>query len=542
MKRDRYADIRMHKSFYYSSIFAAAEGRRKALLVPPEDRRQVSLVVETVLEGYDCSPIRPAMEGAIELFPDDFGTKTKLYQFIPLVLPSPQDSTEEQEVIAVPAVLQRRVRFASTTTLQLYAMAEQERLMKRERWADIRLHLTFFHTTLRAAAEGQRRTLLRDARKQVALEAAKHGVDRSRTRELRLLNARAAAVMASIMSSSDDDFSEAWDEVFPNALKEALIGLDISIPSADLGCQRQVSLLVETVLEGCDCLPLRPVMEGAIELFPDDFDTQTKFSLFVPLVLPSPQDSMQELDVIAVPKEIFRPAFSIDRLDLKAVRSALRPIGELEEDESGLEGGGGIDFEEEEEMSPDVLNTVSFDLDKNVVHNVISLYEYSDEEYDACFRTDEEKEQSEREREKVVVRMHKSRSSTFRGTSRLYRGLETFTKKGEEEAKARVIAHCNGVLDEDESQFKSGSMNEEELRWVAEGLSERCNALAIERASTDRAEAEKVYAQGRRKPRRISRSQGTRASERLAARGLGSACTLSGRRFSNRLANKLKLV
>jgi hypothetical protein len=283
-------------------------------------------------------------------------------------------------------------------------------------------------------------------------------------------------------------------------------------------------------------------MEGAIELFPDDFDTQTKFSLFVPLVLPSPQDSMQELDVIAVPKEIFRPAFSIDRLDLKAVRSALRPIGELEEDESGLEGGGGIDFEEEEEMSPDVLNTVSFDLDKNVVHNVISLYEYSDEEYDACFRTDEEKEQSEREREKVVVRMHKSRSSTFRGTSRLYRGLETFTKKGEEEAKARVIAHCNGVLDEDESQFKSGSMNEEELRWVAEGLSERCNALAIERASTDRAEAEKVYAQGRRKPRRISRSQGTRASERLAARGLGSACTLSGRRFSNRLANKLKLV
>jgi hypothetical protein len=511
MKRDRYADIRMHKSFYYSSIFAAAEGRRKALLVPPEDRRQVSLV------------------------------QTKLYQFVPLVLPSPQDSTEEQEVIAVPAVLQRRVRFASTTTLQLYAMAEQERLMKRERWADIRLHLSFFHTTLRAAAEGQRRTLLRDARKQVVFEAAKHGMYRSRTRELRLLNARAAAVMASIMSSSDDDFSEAWDEEFPNALKEALIGLDISIPSADFGCQRQVSLLVETVLEGCDCLPLRPVMEGAIELFPDDFGTPSKLSLFVPLVLPSPQDSMEELDVIAVPKEIFRPAFSVNRLDLQAARSALRPIGELEEDDGGLEGGGGIDFEEEdEEMSPVVLNTVSFDLDKNVVHNVISLYEYSDEEYDACFRTDEEKEQSKRDRKKVIIRMNKSRSSTFSGG--LYRGLERRTTAGMEETNARVYTHCDGVLDEDESQFKSGSMNEEELRWISEGLSERSIALAIYRANTDRAEAEKVYREGRRKPKRISRRQGTRASERLAARGLGSACTLSGRRFSNRLANKGKLV
>jgi hypothetical protein len=36
------------------------------------------------------------MEGAIELFPDDFGTETML------VLPSPQDSMEEQEAIAVP--------------------------------------------------------------------------------------------------------------------------------------------------------------------------------------------------------------------------------------------------------------------------------------------------------------------------------------------------------------------------------------------------------------------------------------------------------
>jgi hypothetical protein len=234
---------------------------------------------------------------------------------------------------------------------------------------------------------------------------------------------------------------------------------------------------------------------------------------------------------------LLRPAFSIDRLDLQAARSALRPIGELEEDDIGLEGGD-IDFEEEE-MSPVTIKTVSFDLDNNVVHNGISLYEYSDDEYDACFRTDEEKEQSKRARKKVIARMNKSPSSTFRGTSR---GLERFTKKGEEETKARVIAHCNGVLDEDESQFKSGSINEEELRWVSEGLSERSIALAIERASTDRAEAEKVYAQGRSKPRRISGRQGTRASERLAARGLGSAFTLSGRRFSNRLANTVKLV
>jgi hypothetical protein len=392
--------------------------------------------------------------------------------------------------------------------------------------------------------------------------------------------------MASIMASSDDDYSEAWDELFPNELQEDLTGLDVSIPSAGLGCPRQVSLVVETVLEGYGCSPLRPVMEGAIELFPDDFGTQTKLSLFVPLVLPSPQDSTEEQEVIAVPKKeicqvgyfkrvallaaaegsrrallrssrrrcatlaanmgvyqafvrpiLLRPAFSIDRLDLQAARSALRPIGELEEDDSGLEGGD-IDFEEEE-MSPVTIKTVSFDLDNNVVHNGISLYEYSDDEYDACFRTDEEKEQSKRARKKVIARMNKSHSSTFRGTSR---GLERFTKKGEEETKARVIAHCNGVLDEDESQFKSGSINEEELRWVSEGLSERSIALAIERASTDRAEAEKVYAQGRSKPRRISGRQGTRASERLAARGLGSAFTLSGRRFSNRLANTVKLV
>jgi hypothetical protein len=241
---------------------------------------------------------------------------------------------------------------------------------------------------------------------------------------------------------------------------------------------------------------------------------------------------------------LLTPAFSIGRLDLQAARSALRPIGELEEDDSGLEGGD-IDFEDEDEdeMSPVVFKTVSFDLDNNLVHNIISLYEYSDEECDACFGTEEEKDKSQREREQVVARMNKSPSSAFRGTSRLYRGLETFHKKGEEETTARIIAHCDGVLDEDESQFKSGSMNEWKLRWVSEGLSERSIALAIDRANTDRAEAEKVYGEGRRKkPKRTFMRQGTRSSERLAARGLGSAFTLSGQRFSNRLANKLKLV
>jgi hypothetical protein len=45
-------------------------------------------------------------------------------------------------------------------------------------------------------------------------------------------------------------------------------------------------------------------MEGAIKIFPDGFGIQMKLSLFVPLVLPSPQDSAEEQGVIAVPKEI----------------------------------------------------------------------------------------------------------------------------------------------------------------------------------------------------------------------------------------------
>jgi hypothetical protein len=466
---------------------------------------------------------------------------------------------EVQRRTTRPRQIQRCVRFAPAS-IQLYTLEASERQMKRDRYAQIRRHEKFFgdeqrfYLRLDAAAEGQRRE--------------------------ELVNARAAAVMASIMDSSDDDYSEAWDELFliPNVLQEDLIGMDVSMPSAGLGCPRQVSLLVETVLEGCDCSLLRPVMEGAIELFPDDFGTQTKLSLFVPLVLPSPQDSTEEQEVIAVPKkEIFqigyfkhvallaaaegsrrallrssrrqcaacaakiavyqafvrpillRPAFSTHRIDLQAARSALRPIGELaEEDDIGL---GDIDFEEDEEMSSVIFKTVSFDLEKNMAHDVISLYSYSDQEFDACFRSDEEREQSKRDRKKVIAKMNKSGSSTFSGG--LYRGLERFTATGMEESMARVFAHCDGVLDE----------NAQELRWVSERLSERSIALAIERATTDRAEAEKVYAEGKKgKPRRISGRQGTRASERLAARGLGSAFTLSGRRFSNRLANTVKLV
>jgi hypothetical protein len=483
--------------------------------------------------------------------------------------------------------------------------------MKRDRYAQIRRHEKFFgdekrfYLRLDAAAEGRRREELVNARAAAVMASIMDssdddfseawdelflfpnvlqedliGLDVSIPSD-GLINARAAAVMASIMDSSDDDFSEAWDELFlfPNVLQEDLIGMDVSIPSAGLGCPRQVSLLVETVLEGCDCSLLRPVMEGAIELFPDDFGTQTKLSLFVPLVLPSPQDSTEEQEVIAVPKkEIFqigyfkhvallaaaegsrrallrssrrqcaacaakiavyqafvrpillRPAFSTHRIDLQAARSALRPIGELaEEDDIGL---GDIDFEEDEEMSSVIFKTVSFDLEKNMVHDVISLYSYSDPEFDACFRSDEEREQSKMDRKKVIAKMNKSGSSTFSGG--LYRGLERFTATGMEESMARVFAHCDGVLDE----------NAQELRWVSERLSERSIALAIERATTDRAEAEKVYAEGKKgKPRRmISGRQGTRASERLAARGLGSAFTLSGRRFSNRLANVVKLV
>jgi hypothetical protein len=78
--------------------------------------------------------------------------------------------------------------------------------------------------------------------------------------------------------------------------------------------------------------------------------------------------------------------------------------------------------------------------------------------------------------------------------------------------------------------------NQVAFKWIKNSVSAAATLFNLDENKNEVPNGRK------RKTKRISTRQGTRASERLAARGLGSAFTLSGQRFSNRLANKLKLV
>jgi hypothetical protein len=316
MKKERYADIRMQQNYYYSSLHAAAEGRRR----------------------------------------------------------------EES---------QRCVRFSPAIRMRHYSLDASERQMKKERYADIRMQENYYYSSLDAAAEGMRRADLRSSRRQWAAVAAGMGVYKYFTRP--------------ILPETPASFKRIVRLAAAEGMRRA-----------DLRSSRRQWAAVAAGM-GVYKYFTRPILPATPASFKRIACLAAAEGMRRACLRSSRRLWAAVASKIGVYKYLFRPilrmpAFStsIGRVDLQAARSALRPIGELEEDDSGFEGGD-IDFEDEDENENEVPNEI-------------------------------------------------------------------------------------------------------------------------------------VNERGKRKTKRISTRQGTRASERLAARGLGSAFTLSGQRFSNRLANKLKLV
>jgi hypothetical protein len=289
----------------------------------------------------------------------------------------------------------RRVQFAPTFETRTYALEASERQMKKERYADIRMQQNYYYSSLHAAAEGRRREeSQRCVRFSPAIRMRHYSLDAS---ERQMKKERYADIRMQ-------------ENYYYSSLDAAAEGMR----RADLRSSRRQWAAVAAGM-GVYKYFTRPILPATPASFKRIACLAAAEGMRRACLRSSRRLWAAVASKIGVYKYLFRPilrmpAFStsIGRVDLQAARSALRPIGELEEDDSGFEGGD-IDFEDE---------------------------------------------------------------------------------------------------DENENEVPNGIVNE----------------------------------RGKRKTKRISTRQGTRASERLAARGLGSAFTLSGQRFSNRLANKLKLV
>jgi hypothetical protein len=141
--------------------------------------------------------------------------------------------------------------------------------------------------------------------------------------------------------------------------------------------------------------------------------------------------------------------------------------------------------------SASMTRVVRFSADVTDFHT-LSRSEYSLWELQHCFYTNKEKKQQWSRQNKAVNRFEKGKPE---GNDQVYRGLEPLTDKGYQ-LLLQIKNKCvDAVMDEQEEQWRSGTVDLERLAKVSQQISKASIVIAIKMAKRDAQQANKAYLQ-----------------------------------------------
>jgi hypothetical protein len=137
-------------------------------------------------------------------------------------------------------------------------------------------------------------------------------------------------------------------------------------------------------------------------------------------------------------------------------------------------------------MSRSQERCVSFADTISSCHETISIDDYSDHEYVACWYNSEDYNDMLEKNEKTAQRMDKDKPPK-RGEC--YRGLENMTKYGQRIQERNIEQGIDAVIDELDAQWNDGSFDYELISLLYQGASEKCTLVALTTGLIDEREA-----------------------------------------------------
>ena len=142
------------------------------------------------------------------------------------------------------------------------------------------------------------------------------------------------------------------------------------------------------------------------------------------------------------------------------------------------------------EKSPP-LTTRKLQFGEKVKVRTIPLFStYSEEEWENCWYTPQEKMMYAKKRDKIVARMESGKPER---SSRPYRGLEYWTNEGSWTVKAVINMMITTVMDEQDLQWTRGVDDYERIANFSQIVSEDSVAKALWDAKQDEIDARKIY-------------------------------------------------
>ena len=123
--------------------------------------------------------------------------------------------------------------------------------------------------------------------------------------------------------------------------------------------------------------------------------------------------------------------------------------------------------------------------------DTLSLDDYTEQEFNSCWYSPEEKRKKTRQREKIVSRMEAGKLP--KNKSMTYRGLEAWTQDGSDKLEKHIGRCIDAVMDEQDLQWSTNKDNYERIAAVSRLVSYQSTELALERAAVDEFEAMEAH-------------------------------------------------
>ena len=110
------------------------------------------------------------------------------------------------------------------------------------------------------------------------------------------------------------------------------------------------------------------------------------------------------------------------------------------------------------------------------------LDQYTQEEIETCWYTEEEKYMSQESRNKVIARMEEGKLEKLNSP---YRGLETLTERGMSRMHQQIYAVVDVVMDEQEVQWSNRTSDVEKIAYLSQEISSSSQVVARRTAIQD---------------------------------------------------------